>query len=60
MLDSVSAAGRRNVAGQLDLFGMEGEDGAGPAAPMLLPDVEEFSAAERMSMEREMTGLYLK
>ena len=59
VLDSVSAAGRRNVAGQLDLFGMEGEDGAGPAAPMLLPDVEEFSAAERMSMEREMTGLYL-
>ena len=59
VLDSVNAAGRKNVAGQLDLFGMDADDGGAQAEPLKLPDVEEFSAAELMSMEREMTGLYL-
>ncbi len=59
VLDSVNSAGRKNVAGQLDLFGMEADDGGVADAPLKLPDVEEFSAAELMSMEREMTGLYL-
>ena len=59
VLDSVNAAGRKNVAGQLDLFGMDTEDAGAAAAPLKLPDVEEFSASELMSMEREMTGLYL-
>ncbi len=59
VLDSVNSAGRKNVAGQLELFGMEADDGGVADAPLKLPDVEEFSAAELMSMEREMTGLYL-
>ncbi len=59
VLDSVNAAGRKNVAGQLDLFGMDSDEGGAQAEPLKLPDVEEFSAAELMSMEREMTGLYL-
>ena len=59
VLDSVTSAGRRNIAGQLDLFGMDAEDGGAQSEPLRLPDVEEFSPAELMSMEREMTGLYL-
>ena len=59
VLDSVTAAGRKNVAGQLDLFGMDESDGGAGSAPLRLPEVEEFSASELMSMEREMTGLYL-
>ena len=59
VLDAVNSAGRKNVAGQLDLFGMDGADGGVRSEPLQLPDVEEFSAAELMSMEREMTGLYL-
>ena len=61
VLDGVASAGRKNVAGQLDLFGMdEGAGGLGAdAAPLKLPDVPEFSRMELMSMEREMTGLYL-
>ena len=59
VLDSVNSAGRKNVAGQLDLFGMDADDGGVTDAPLKLPEVEEFSAAELMSMEREMTGLYL-
>ena len=59
-LEGVASAGRKNVAGQLDLFGLaEEESGALPAASLKLPEVEEFSRAELMSMEREMTGLYL-
>jgi DNA polymerase-3 subunit alpha len=59
VLDAVNTAGRRNVVGQLDLFGMDESEGGAGAETLTLPEVEEFSAAERMSMEREMTGLYL-
>ena len=59
VLEGVASAGRKNVAGQLDLFGMDGEGDGAAAEGLHLPEVEEFSRAERMSMEREMTGLYL-
>ena len=55
VLDGVAADGRRNVAGQMDLFSLDEE-----AAPELtLPNVEEFSPMELLSMEKEITGLYL-
>ncbi len=59
-LDTIGSARRRNVEGQMDLFGAsaaEAGDGTIPAIP--LPDVEEYSQAELMAMEREVTGLYL-
>ena len=59
VLDSVTSAGRKNVAGQMDLFGMDADNGGAAAETMVLPDVEEFSPDELMRMEREMTGLYL-
>ena len=56
VLESVADDGRKNIAGQFDLFG----DGGGAiSAQVAVPDVEEFSRAELMSMERETTGLYL-
>ncbi len=61
VLDGVTSAGRRNIVGQVALFGDENAD-ADPhsaATAVQLPDVEEFSSFERMAMEREMTGLYL-
>ena len=57
VLDGVNSAGRKNLAGQFDLFSMDAEDE--PASTLELPDVEEFSAAEKMAMEKETTGLYL-
>lgn len=58
MLDSIAESRRKNVEGQLDLFGMAaGEDA--PPAETPLPDIPEFTAAERMFMEKETTGLYL-
>ena len=60
VLDGIASAGRKNVVGQIDLFGMGGDDdGDAVISNMPLPDVEEFSPREKMSMEREVTGLYL-
>ena len=63
VIDGVTSAGRKNVAGQLDLFGTggDGEENALSAAAVVvkLPEVEDFSRMERMAMERELTGLYL-
>ena len=54
VLDSIADDGRKNVAGQFDLFG---EVAGGADVPV--PQVEEFTRSELMSMERETTGLYL-
>ena len=58
VLDGIAAARKRNVEGQLDLFGMTAEEDAAPVT-LQLPDLPEFSPQERMAMEKETTGLYL-
>ncbi len=60
VLDGIAASRKRNVEGQMDLFGL-GED-SGEAAPLPalnLPDVEEYPLQQLMTMEKETTGLYL-
>ena len=49
-----------NLTGQMNLFSTP-DDGGEPAdtTQLVLPDVEEFTRAELMAMERETTGLYL-
>ncbi len=56
MMDSVSDTRKKNLDGQLGLFGMLEEDSS-TAIP--IPKLPELSKAERMTMEREATGLYL-
>lgn len=46
------------MEGQLDFFGMN-TSSPEAASRVELPDVPEFTAVERMQMERETTGLYL-
>ena len=60
VLESVADARRRNVEGQLDLFGAT-DCGDAPAAgaSIPLPDVPEYSQRDLMTMEHEVTGLYL-
>ena len=58
-LDSVSARRRQNLEGQMDFFGMASATAAPQHAEVALPDVQEYTAAELMAMERESTGLYL-
>ncbi len=55
VLEGIASDGRRNIEGQMDLFG--GEEPALTAIAM--PQMEEYSRAELMAMERETTGLYL-
>ena len=56
VLASVTAARRRNVEGQMDLFGMGAEE---KREQIALPDIPELPMRERLSMEKETTGLYL-
>ena len=61
VLDGIAAARKRNVEGQLDLFG-PGDGGGEESAPLPalhLPDVEEYPLQQLMTMEKETTGLYL-
>ena len=56
VLDSLADLRRKNVAGQMDLFGSSDEQ---EGADIPLPPVEEFSRQELAAMEHEVTGLYL-
>ena len=57
VIEGVSSEGRKNIAGQMDLFSLDAEEPA--AAGVTLPEVEEFTPQELMAMEKETTGLYL-
>ncbi len=57
VVDSIASARRRNLEGQLDLFGGDGADT--PANQVALPQIEEFSRRELLAMEKACTGLYL-
>jgi len=74
VIDSVAEHHRRNVEGQMDLFGFSGDAGQESYSATLtpqdsgttllsygleLPDVPEYSKGEMTRMEREVTGLYL-
>ena len=58
VLDGIASSRRKNVEGQMDLFGMSSPSGAAVSA-VPLPDIPEFTAVERMNMEKDTTGLYL-
>ena len=58
VVDAIGDSRKKNVEGQFDLFGgMNAGEEAANQVPM--PNLPEFAPAELMSMEREMTGLYL-
>ncbi len=58
VLDAIAGSRKVNVEGQLDMFGMAAGNGE-QAAAIHLPEVPEYTATERMFMEKETTGLYL-
>ena len=57
MMDSVAAAKRQNLEGQIGLFAMQESDDHAASVP--IPTLPELSRAERMAMEKETTGIYL-
>jgi len=59
VLDSIAVSRRQNVEGQLDFFGMAMTASGASHSRIDLPDIPEYTATERMFMEKETTGLYL-
>lgn len=60
VLESIADEKRKNIDGQIDLFGLSDASGAqGEGRKLILPDVEEYPVRDLMMMEREVTGLYL-
>ena len=57
MMDSVASSRKKNLDGQMGLFAMLDEDDKSAAIP--IPKMPELSAAERMAMEKETTGIYI-
>lgn len=57
VLDAVAQNRKKNIEGQLDLFGLGNE--AVQDVEIALPDTPEISRRERLTMEKETTGLYL-
>ena len=57
MMDSLSVSRKKNLEGQMGLFGLLEDDAPGTAIP--IPKLPEISRADRMMMEKETTGLYL-
>ena len=57
MMDSVSSTRKRNLEGQMGMFDMLDEGDSAAAVP--IPKMAEFSKQERMTMEKETTGIYL-
>ena len=59
VVDGVVEHRRKNVEGQLDLFGFLSDESPQHYSGMVLPDVPEYTKGELMRMEHEVTGLYL-
>ena len=56
ILGQLEEQNRRNLSGQMGFFDSPEEEGFGEPA---LPDLPEFSYAELLAMEKEITGLYM-
>ena len=56
MMDSIASSRKKNLEGQMGLFGMQEED-TSTAIP--IPRMPEASKADLMMMEKETTGMYI-
>ncbi len=57
MMDSIASTRKRNLEGQMGLFGMLEEDD--PATALPIPKLPELKKAELMAFEKETTGIYI-
>ena len=57
VLDGVNSEKKRNIDGQISLFGLEEEVISAPE--ITYPNIREFAKKNILSMEKEMTGIYL-
>jgi len=59
VVDGIADQNRKNVDGQIDLFGLSGDAQENNIGGLELPDIAEFSKSELLRMEREVTGIYI-
>ena len=60
IIDAIAEHHRKNVAGQIDMFGMSAENSeSSELSEITIPEIEDYSKMELLRMEREVTGLYL-
>ena len=59
VVDSIADVRRRNIEGQMDIFGLSGGIGEQTAGGVEIPDIPEYPKSDLMRMEHEVTGLYL-
>jgi DNA polymerase-3 subunit alpha len=59
VIDSIAESKRKNVSGQLDMFGMLADQPTASRSALRLPNIPEYAPGELMRMEHEVTGLYL-
>ena len=59
IMDSIAESRRKNVEGQLDLFGSSMQASGVTAVQIKIPDVPDLSRREKLAMERETTGLFI-
>ena len=57
MMDSIASTRKRNLEGQMGLFGMLDEEDASSQIP--IPKKKEFPKAELLAMEKETMGIYI-
>lgn len=57
MMDSISSSRKKNLEGQLGLFGASLDEDSAVSIP--IPKLPELSRGDLMSMEKETTGIYL-
>ena len=55
MMDAIASSRKKNLEGQLGLFGMLGED----EARIPIPSASEMNKAELLALEKETTGIYI-
>ena len=58
LMDSMASERKRNIDGQISLFGLT-EDEDFKATEVMYPNIKEFAKNNLLAMEKEMTGLYL-
>ncbi len=57
MMDTIATTRKKNLDGQMGLFGMLEEDD--PVAAIPIPKLAEMKPADLMAMEKETTGIYI-
>ncbi len=57
MMDSIAHSRKKNLEGQMGLFGMLEEDDASGKIP--IPKMKELQKADLLAMEKETTGIYI-